>query len=138
MLVIFFYSNIFFAQENLLSNVFHYPNPLKTGTYNSNLSIGLANLPEDAVEEACDESGADIDYETASGILTLTFSNGSQIIINRQAALKQIWVAAKQGGFHFDLDESSEQWLCEGKELFAALSEYASEQAGQAITLEAP
>ena len=93
---------------------------------------------EDAVEEASDESGTEIDYETAGGILTLSFANGSQIIINRQVPLKQIWVAAKQGGFHFDLDDASEKWLCEGKELFAALSEYASEQAGQEITLEAP
>lgn len=93
---------------------------------------------EDAIEEACDDSGADIDYETAAGILTLSFSNGTQIIINRQAPLKQIWVAAKQGGFHFDFDSDSEQWLCNGKELFTALAEYSSEQAGQAIKLEAP
>ena len=93
---------------------------------------------EDAIEDACDESGADIDYETASGILTLTFTNGSQIIINRQTPLKQIWVAAKQGGFHFDFYAEKKQWLCGGKEFYAALSEYCTEQAGQAITLEAP
>jgi len=90
---------------------------------------------EDAVEEACDETGADIDYETSSGILTLTFSNGSQIIINRQAPLKQIWVAAKQGGFHFDFNSDREQWLCNDKELYAALSEYCTEQADQEIKL---
>jgi len=93
---------------------------------------------EDAVEDACDETGADIDYETASGILTLSFTNGTQIIINRQAPLKQIWVASKQGGFHFDYDADSQQWLCDSKELFAALSDYSTEQAGQAIKLEAP
>lgn len=93
---------------------------------------------EDAVEDACDQSGADIDYETASGILTISFSNGSQIIINRQAPLKQIWVAAKSGGFHFDFNHETEQWLCNGKELFAALSEYCTAQAGQTITLESP
>lgn len=97
----------------------------------------LVNI-EDAVEEAGDETGADIDYETAGGILTLTFSNGSQIIINRQAPLKEIWVAAKSGGFHFSFDQAAEQWLCNGKELFAALSEYCSEQSGQTITLVAP
>ena len=97
----------------------------------------LVNI-EDAVEDACDDSGADIDYETTSGILTLSFSNGSQIIINRQAPLKQIWVASRQGGFHFDYDEATEQWLCDGKELYAALSEYSTNQAGQSITLEAP
>ncbi len=91
---------------------------------------------EDAVEEACDESGADIDYETTSGILTLIFTNGSQIIINRQTPLKQIWVAAKQGGFHFDFNTETEQWICDGKELYSALSEYCTEQSGQTIKLE--
>lgn len=91
---------------------------------------------EDAVEDVCDETGADIDYETASGILTLTFTNGSQIIINRQAPLKQIWVAAKSGGFHFDFDESSDEWQCSGKKLFTALSEYCTDQSGQTIKLK--
>lgn len=93
---------------------------------------------EDAVEEANDESGTDIDYETTSGILTLSFENGTQIILNRQAPLKQIWVAAKQGGFHFDFNNESETWICNGKELFAALSEYCSDQAGQTIKLATP
>ena len=93
---------------------------------------------EDAIEEVCDETGADIDYETTSGILTLSFTNGTQIIINRQAPLKQIWVAARQGGFHFDFNSETEQWLCNGKELFSALSEYCSTQAGQPIKLETP
>lgn len=91
---------------------------------------------EDAVEDACDESGAEIDYETAGGILTLSFENGSQIIINRQVPLKQIWVAAKQGGFHFDFDQENDNWICDGEELFAALSKYATEQAGTKITLD--
>ena len=90
---------------------------------------------EDAIEETCDNSDIDIDYETAGGILTLSFSNGSQIIINRQTPLKQIWLATRQGGFHFDFDNESEQWLCEGKELFAALSEHSSLQSGNSITL---
>lgn len=93
---------------------------------------------EDAIEEACDETGADIEYETTSGILTLDFANGSQVIINRQTPLQQIWVAAKQGGFHFDFDTESEQWICGGKEFYAALSGYCSEQSGQTIKLEAP
>lgn len=91
---------------------------------------------EDAIEEVCDETNADIDYETTAGILTLSFANGSQIIINRQTPLKQIWLAAKQGGFHFDFDSEAEQWLCDGKELFAALSQYCSNQAEQTIKLE--
>ena len=93
---------------------------------------------EDAIEDACDETGAEIDYETASGILTLTFTNGSQIIINRQTPLQQIWVAAKQGGFHFDFNAETNQWLCNGKEFYSALSEYCTYQSDQTIKLESP
>ena len=90
---------------------------------------------EDAIEDACEDTGADIDYETTAGILTLTFENNSQIIINRQEPLKEIWVAAKSGGFHFQYDEESQEWLCDDIELFSALSEYCSEQSGESIKL---
>lgn len=90
---------------------------------------------EDAVEAACDETGVDIDYETSGGILNLTFTDASKIIINRQTPLKQIWVATRQGGFHFDYDEVSDKWLCQGKDLLTALTEYCSDQAGQPIKL---
>ena len=76
------------------------------------------------IENAIDESGADIDYETAGGILTLTFENDTRIIINRQTPVSQIWVATKLGGFHFDYHADSDSWVKDddGTELFAALS----------------
>ena len=91
-----------------------------------------------AVEEAIEESGADIDYDNVADILTLEFSNGSRIIINKQTPLSQIWVAAKSGGFHFDYDETSELWCLNGdleKDLFSQLSLYCSQQAGENIQL---
>jgi CyaY protein len=100
----------------------------------------LADETIAAIEEAIDESGADIDYDTAGGILTLEFGDGSQIIVNKQAPLKQIWVAARSGGFHFDYDADGECWRLQGRddELFACLSRYCSEHAGEEITLKAP
>ena len=93
-----------------------------------------------AIEEAIDASGADIDYDTAGGILTLEFGDGSQIIVNKQAPLSQIWVAARSGGFHFDYDADGECWRLQGRddELFDCLSRYCSEQAGEQITLAPP
>ena len=93
-----------------------------------------------AIEEAIDESGADIDYDSAGGILTLEFANGSQIIVNKQAPLTQIWVAAKSGGFHFDYDPNSDRWHLENSDrnLFDCLSEYCTQQAGEPVTLAAP
>ena len=92
-----------------------------------------------AIEDAIENSGADIDFDSAGGILTLEFSNGSQIIVNKQAPLKQIWVAARSGGYHFDYDDAANCWRLQGKddELFEALGRYCSEQAGEAVELEA-
>lgn len=91
-----------------------------------------------AIEDAIDQSGADIDYDSSGGILTLEFANGSQIIINKQAPLCQIWVAARSGGFHFDYDRDGECWRLQGggAKLFECLARYCSEQAGESVTLE--
>ncbi len=93
------------------------------------------------IEEAIEVSGADIDYDTAGDILTLEFANDSQIIINRQTPLSQIWVAARSGGFHFDYDEDEQLWCLDGerqRNLFTQLSLYCSEQAEEPVHLEAP
>ncbi len=89
------------------------------------------------IEDAIEDSGADIDYETAGGILTLSFPDDSKIIINRQTPVRQIWVATRQGGFHFVYNETVDQWHREGgdQDLFTALSQFCIEQAGEPINL---
>ena len=89
------------------------------------------------IEQAVEDSGADIDYENAGEILQLEFPNRSKIIINKQAAASQIWVAAKSGGFHYRYDASTQQWRNDqsGMELFGELSRLASEQAGAPVVL---
>ncbi len=88
-----------------------------------------------AVEQACDRindaSDADIDNQRTGGMITLTFANRSQIIINLQKPLQEIWMAARAGGFHYKCNGSL--WLNtkDGSEFFDALTRYASEQAGQ-------
>lgn len=98
----------------------------------------LAEQTMIAIEEAVENSGADIDYDTISDILTLEFETGTQIIINRQTPASQIWVAARSGGFHFDYDADSASWRLDSdhsQELFACLSKYCSEQAGVTVEL---
>lgn len=87
------------------------------------------------IEQAVEESGADIDFEAAGGILTLEFGNGSKIIINKQGAAKQIWVAAKSGGFHYDYVNG--QWINDqgGGELMSELSRLVREQSGEDVDL---
>jgi len=97
----------------------------------------LAEDTMTAIEEAVDDCGVDIDYDSAGGILTLEFGNGSQIIVNKQTPLSQLWVAARSGGFHFDYDTDEQCWRLQGggEELFSCLSRYCSEQAGEEVRL---
>ena len=87
-----------------------------------------------AVEASCDrindENRADIDNQRVGGMVTLVFPDRSQIVINLQKPLHEIWLAAKSGGYHYKFD--SAQWMdTKGQgEFFASLSRYASAQAG--------
>ena len=90
-----------------------------------------------AVELACDrindESDADIDNQRTGGMITLTFANRSQIIINLQKPLQEIWMAAKAGGFHYKFQGGQWTDTRDASEFFTALSRYASEQTGQSL-----
>ena len=71
----------------------------------------LAAVTLGRIEQAVETCGADIDFENAGEILQLEFANRSKIIINKQAAASQIWIAAKSGGFHYGYDASTQQQL---------------------------
>ena len=89
------------------------------------------------IEQAVEACGADIDFENTGEILQLEFTNHSKIIINKQGAANQIWVAAKSGGFHYSYDAGTQQWRNDQNdaELFDELSRLVSEQAGTSIRL---
>jgi len=96
----------------------------------------LATQTLHRIERALDESGIDADIELKEGgVLELEFANGSKIIVNRHGAAREIWVAARSGGFHFRWDGAVWRDTREGSELFAALSRLASLQSGQPVTL---
>jgi CyaY protein len=97
----------------------------------------LASVTLGRIEHAVEACGADIDFENAGEILQLEFANRSKIIINKQGAASQIWIAAKSGGFHYSYDASTQQWRNDqsGVELFSELSRLVSEQAGTSVLL---
>ena len=86
-----------------------------------------------AVEGALDD--ADIDTELNGGILTLSFENGSKVIVNRQTPNREIWVAAKSGGFHFRLRDGAWCDTRSGQTLEKLLACVISEQAGEPIDI---
>jgi CyaY protein len=89
------------------------------------------------IEASCDrindESDADVDNQRVGGMVTLAFDNGTQIVVNLQKPLHEVWMAAKAGGFHYRFDGA--QWSdTKGQgEFFAHLARYASEQAGRPL-----
>lgn len=101
----------------------------------------IADRTLEDIQTAIDDSGADIDYEASGSVLTLEFSNGTKIIFSKQPPVKQLWMAARSGGFHFDYDEDSSSWVCDSgdrEELYAMLSRLADEQGGEAVELTSP
>lgn len=90
------------------------------------------------IEAALEACGADIDIETMpGGVLELEFENGSKMVINRHLAAREIWVAAKSGGFHFAPRDGT--WIAgrDGSELYATLSRLVSEHSGANVTVRA-
>ena len=96
----------------------------------------LAESALERIERAVEESGIDADTELKEGgVLELEFADRSRMVINRHGAAREIWVAARSGGFHFRWDGSSWRDTRDGSELFAALSRLVSAQSGQPVLL---
>ncbi len=93
---------------------------------------------EAAFERAGDSADVDIECSRSGNVLEIEFvDHGSKIIVNTQAPMQEIWVAARAGGFHYRLNEGT--WLDtrDGSELYDALSRLASAQASQPLTIAA-
>jgi len=94
-----------------------------------------------SVELGCDrineQTDTDLDSQRTGNMVTLTFSNRSQIIINLQKPLQEIWMAAKAGGFHYKCLNTTWADTKTGAEFFSELSRYASEQAGEQLAFSA-
>ncbi|MEW6648292.1 MAG: iron donor protein CyaY [Pseudomonadota bacterium] len=90
-----------------------------------------------AIEAALDAAGSDLDYENSGGILTLRCDNGTQLILNRQTPVRQLWLAARSGGFHFNWDAATEGWVrdSDGAGLRPLLEELLAAQCGESVAL---
>jgi CyaY protein len=116
--------------------------PLPRGTLQMTMNESefseLAEATLDAIEAAIEATGADVEASRSGNVLTLELDNGSKVVVNSQAPMQQIWVAAKSGGFHYG--RQGEAWVDtrEGGELFAALSRILSAQGGAPVLLAPP
>ena len=103
------------------------------------LSVADAQLMhiETVLERLIDVGDVDIDVELkAGGVMEIECANGSKIIINRHSAAREIWIAARSGGYHFA--HNGNVWLAakDSSELMEVLVRCLSEQTGTTITLD--
>ncbi|GAA2724768.1 MULTISPECIES: iron donor protein CyaY [Streptomyces] len=87
--------------------------------------------------DAANEADHDIDLDRNGDTLTLAFANGSKIIIKLQPSAREVWVTTKAGGFHYRFVDGKWRDTRTGADLFAALSDYATQQAGMPLTFSA-
>lgn len=102
--------------------------------------LGLADdalsTIEAALEQVTQTTDLDIECSRNGNVLEIEFiDNGSKIIVNSQAPMAEMWVAAKSGGFHYK--RLAEQWINtrDGSEMFAALSDMLTQQGGAKIRI---
>ena len=103
------------------------------------LALAEATLTQiaTALDRLNDEDVLDVECSRSGNVLEIEFiDNGTKIIVNSQAPMREMWVAARSGGFHYK--RVGDEWVNtrDGSELFAALSSMASEQAGAPVVLK--
>ncbi|UOP00797.1 iron donor protein CyaY [Kingella potus] len=87
------------------------------------------------IDEALDSLDADFDCLREGNVLTIEAADGTQIIVNRHTPNRELWIAAKSGGYHFA--ERGGQWLAtrDGQEFFAVLSQVLSAACGESVRI---
>lgn len=84
---------------------------------------------EAALERIADETDLDVECSRSGNVLTIEFvNNGSKMIVNSQAPMQEMWLAARSGGFHYRYD--GQHWINtrDQSELFTTLQRLAQEQ----------
>ncbi len=98
----------------------------------------LVDATQENLEDVFDTDELDVDVENTAGVLTIKFENGKALVFSRQAPLLQLWLAAPNGGFHFDYDEKRSAWKCDKTDelLSEMVARLTLEQAGAELEFE--
>jgi CyaY protein len=100
------------------------------------LAESTLNDIEQAFDRLFEQDIVDVECKRSGNVLEIEFvDNGSKIIVNSQAPLQEMWVAARSGGFHYK--RVGDEWrnTRDDSEFYASLSKFASEQGGAPVSL---
>lgn len=94
------------------------------------------NAIETALDRLNDEDMLDVECSRSGNVLEIEFiNNGSKIIVNSQAAMQELWVAARAGGFHYRQRDGQWRNTRDDSELYASLSELVTAQSGSPVVI---
>lgn len=97
--------------------------------------LAIADRLLTRIEDEIEAADIDADCTRQDNVLTIELDNGSKIIVNSQTPNREIWVAAKSGGYHYRFVDAQWTDFRNGAELAAALSKELSAQSGRALIL---
>lgn len=100
--------------------------------------LALSSAALEHLEEALAELEHDaLDVSLAGDVLTLAFEGKTPFILNAHSAALQIWLAADRSAWHFDYDDTREQWIAHktGDELFETVARLVGERLGVDVRL---
>jgi CyaY protein len=89
-----------------------------------------------ALSKALDKLNQDaLEFEESEGKLVIEFEDGAKLIVSRQSATNQLWLAEPNGGWKFDFKDGT--WIDDkrGISLQTALSDLISAKLGSRIDL---
>jgi CyaY protein len=86
--------------------------------------------------ESAVEGHDELDSDLEAGILTVECPDRSRVIVNRQTPNREIWVAARSGGFHYRHRDGEWRDTRSGEELFTALAAIVASQCGETLDFE--
>jgi CyaY protein len=96
----------------------------------------MADALFEQIVETIDAAEAADDVELNQGVLEISCTDGSKIIVNRHAPTQEIWVAARSGGHHFRWANGVWVDTRSGETLSDAISRVVFEQSGVRITFD--
>lgn len=101
--------------------------------------LALTGQVLDSIESQADDWAAtldvDIEANRSGNVLTLIFNDDAHVVINSQAAMQEIWVAARSGGFHYRYEGGNWVDTRGGPALSEALSQICSAAAGVPVSV---
>ena len=97
--------------------------------------IALTDRVLETIGTALDAAENDLDWSENDGVLTIECADGSRVIVNRHLPNRELWVAARSGGFHFRAEGGAWRDTKSGEELATALERLLRSQGDAVVRL---